>query len=56
MRNGDHPETSDAALAEAHPDTVATAGNQAAADVNSRAGRYAQPGSRRESLARRSNK
>ena len=50
--HGDSAETSHQARSEADPDAIAAAGDQAAADVDARAVRPAQPGDGREPAAR----
>ena len=50
--DGDSAEAPHEARPEAHPDAVAPAGDQAAADVDARAGRPAEPGDGREPAAR----
>ncbi len=50
--HGDPAEAPHQARSEAHPDAVAAAGDQAAADVHARTGRTAEPGDGREPDAR----
>src|SRR5512140_2855616 len=50
--HGNSAETAHEAGSEAHPDAILAAGDQAAADVDARAGRPAEPGDGREPAPR----